>query len=110
MSDLTAVLVAVLLLAANAFFVGAEFALVSARRTQIEPRVEAGSRAARTTRSPGSETAMNVTGYGCGGGGSSHARSPVSERTIAIARALMGYLRRHTAVRPASGLRCSSSP
>ena len=28
---------------------GAEFALVSARRTQIEPRAEAGSRMARTT-------------------------------------------------------------
>ncbi len=49
MSDLTALLVAVALLAANAFFVGAEFALVSARRTQIEPKVEAGSQAARTT-------------------------------------------------------------
>ena len=42
-------LVAVLLLLGNAFFVGAEFALVSARRTQIEPRAEAGSRVARTT-------------------------------------------------------------
>lgn len=49
MSDLTAVLIAVFLLAANAFFVGAEFALISARRTQIEPRVAEGSRAARTT-------------------------------------------------------------
>jgi CBS domain containing-hemolysin-like protein len=49
MSDLTAVLVALALLATNAFFVGAEFALISARRTQIEPRVEQGSRAARTT-------------------------------------------------------------
>ncbi len=49
MSDLTALLVAVGLLAANAFFVGSEFALVSARRTQIEPRAEAGSKAARTT-------------------------------------------------------------
>jgi CBS domain containing-hemolysin-like protein len=49
MSDLTAVAVAVALLAANAFFVGAEFALVSARRTQIEPRVAEGSAAARTT-------------------------------------------------------------
>ncbi len=37
------------LLLGNAFFVGAEFALVSARRTQIEPRAEAGSRMARTT-------------------------------------------------------------
>jgi CBS domain containing-hemolysin-like protein len=49
MSDLTALVVAVGLLAANAFFVGAEFALVSARRAQIEPRAAEGSRAARTT-------------------------------------------------------------
>ncbi len=37
------------LLAANAFFVGAEFALVSARRTMIQPRAAAGSRAAKVT-------------------------------------------------------------
>ncbi|MDP3894699.1 hemolysin family protein [Nocardioides sp.] len=49
MSDLTAVVVAVLLLAFNAFFVGAEFALISARRSQIEPKALAGSRVARTT-------------------------------------------------------------
>jgi len=49
MSDLAAVILAVVLLAANAFFVGAEFALISARRTQIEPRAAAGSRVARTT-------------------------------------------------------------
>jgi CBS domain containing-hemolysin-like protein len=48
MSNLTALGIA-LLLAGNAFFVGAEFALISARRTQIEPRVQAGSRAARIT-------------------------------------------------------------
>jgi CBS domain containing-hemolysin-like protein len=36
------------LLAINAFFVAAEFAVISARRSQIEPRAEAGSRAART--------------------------------------------------------------
>ena len=49
MSDLTALLVAIGLLAANAFFVGAEFALISARRTQIEPRAADGSKMARTT-------------------------------------------------------------
>lgn len=49
MSDTAAVLLAVFLLAANAFFVGSEFALISARRTQIEPRAAAGSRMARTT-------------------------------------------------------------
>ncbi|HYH34446.1 MAG TPA: hemolysin family protein [Nocardioides sp.] len=49
MSTTTALLLAVVLLAANAFFVGAEFALISARRSQIEPQAQAGSRMARTT-------------------------------------------------------------
>ena len=49
MSTTTSVLLAVVLLLGNAFFVAAEFALVSARRTQIEPRAEEGSRLARTT-------------------------------------------------------------
>ena len=49
MSAPAALVVALLLLLGNAFFVGAEFALVSARRTQIEPRAEAGSRMAKTT-------------------------------------------------------------
>jgi CBS domain containing-hemolysin-like protein len=38
----------VVLLAGNAFFVAAEFAVVSARRAQIEPRAEAGSKPAKT--------------------------------------------------------------
>ncbi|MGR7002902.1 CNNM domain-containing protein [Yinghuangia aomiensis] len=38
---------AVVLLLANAFFVGAEFSLISARRTRIEPLAESGSRRAR---------------------------------------------------------------
>ena len=37
------------LLLGNAFFVGSEFAVMSARRAQIEPRAEAGSRPARIT-------------------------------------------------------------
>lgn len=49
MSDLAGVGIAVALLALNFFFVGAEFALISARRTKIEPRAQEGSRAARTT-------------------------------------------------------------
>lgn len=36
------------LLVANAFFVGAEFAVISARRSQIEPLAERGSRSAKT--------------------------------------------------------------
>jgi CBS domain containing-hemolysin-like protein len=49
MSTATAVFLALILLLGNAFFVAAEFALVSARRTQIEPRADDGSRFARTT-------------------------------------------------------------
>jgi CBS domain containing-hemolysin-like protein len=45
----SALTLAVFLLAANAFFVGAEFALISARRSAIEPRAEDGSWAARVT-------------------------------------------------------------
>src|SRR6218665_3100960 len=37
----------VLLLVGNAFFVAAEFAVISARRSQIEPLAEAGKRSAR---------------------------------------------------------------
>src|SRR5689334_17729369 len=47
MSTQTAILLGVVLLLGNAFFVGAEFALVSARRTQIEPRAQQGSALAR---------------------------------------------------------------
>jgi CBS domain containing-hemolysin-like protein len=49
MSAPAALTLAFLLLLGNAFFVGAEFALVSARRTQIEPRAEGGSAMARVT-------------------------------------------------------------
>ena len=48
MNSTLALVVAVLLLAANAFFVGAEFAIISARRSSIEPRAQAGDRRART--------------------------------------------------------------
>jgi CBS domain containing-hemolysin-like protein len=49
MSPSVALAIGVLLLAGNAFFVGAEFALIAARRSQIEPRAASGSRMARTT-------------------------------------------------------------
>lgn len=49
MSDLTGLLLTVVLLAGNAFFVGAEFALISARRTVIEPKALEGKWAAKVT-------------------------------------------------------------
>jgi CBS domain containing-hemolysin-like protein len=45
---MSGLLVAAVLLLLNAFFVGAEFAVISARRSQIEPLADAGSRPART--------------------------------------------------------------
>jgi CBS domain containing-hemolysin-like protein len=47
MSDGGAIGLSIVLLALNAFFVGAEFALISARRSAIEPKAEEGGRAAR---------------------------------------------------------------
>jgi len=47
MSDWYAVILTLVLLALNALFVGAEFALISARRTQLEPSAAAGSRTAK---------------------------------------------------------------
>jgi magnesium and cobalt exporter, CNNM family len=49
MSTSAALALSVVLLLGNAFFVGAEFALVSARRTKVEPRAREGSRMAKTT-------------------------------------------------------------
>lgn len=48
MSDIAGIIWLVVLLVFNAFFVGAEFAVISARRSQIEPLAEKGSRSART--------------------------------------------------------------
>ncbi len=49
MSTGLAIWISVLLLVANAFFVGAEFALISARRSVIEPKAEEGGRIAAIT-------------------------------------------------------------
>ncbi|WP_144718696.1 hemolysin family protein [Agrococcus jejuensis] len=46
-SDWVGLIWLVVLLVVNAFFVGAEFAVISAKRSQVEPRAERGSRAAK---------------------------------------------------------------
>jgi CBS domain containing-hemolysin-like protein len=48
MSDWLGIVWLAVLLLVNAFFVGSEFAVIAARRSQIEPRAEAGSTAAKT--------------------------------------------------------------
>lgn len=47
MTTSTAIIVLVLLLAGNAFFVASEFAMVSARRDQLEPKAAEGSKTAK---------------------------------------------------------------
>ncbi|WP_182354445.1 CNNM domain-containing protein [Flaviflexus huanghaiensis] len=48
MSAAVALTIGAILLALNAFFVGAEFAIMSARRSRIEPLADAGSKPAQT--------------------------------------------------------------
>ncbi len=48
-NDLMGLVWLVVLLISNAFFVGAEFAVISARRAQIEPKAKAGNGAAKIT-------------------------------------------------------------
>ncbi len=57
-----AILIAVFLLAANAFFVGAEFAIVSARRDRLEAMVESGVERARTVIRAAENTSLMMAG------------------------------------------------
>ncbi|GAA1328517.1 hemolysin family protein [Pseudonocardia xinjiangensis] len=54
-NDLLALLAAIALLAANAFFVGAEFSLISARRDRLEAMAASGTPAARTVLRAGAD-------------------------------------------------------
>ena len=71
------------LLALNAFFVGAEFALVSARRTMIQPRAERGSRRARATLTGMENVSLMMAGAQLGITVCSLALGSVSEPVIA---------------------------
>ncbi|MGY1716954.1 hemolysin family protein [Geodermatophilus nigrescens] len=62
MSDVISLLILVALLLGNAFFVAAEFALVSARVDQIEPRVDAGSARAAKTLAAMRNVSQNMAG------------------------------------------------
>ena len=60
--DIFGVLLTVLLLAANAFFVGAEFALISARRDRLEALAEQGKRSAVTVIRAGQNLSVMLAG------------------------------------------------
>ncbi len=62
MSDLTGIALTLVLLLANAFFVGAEFSLISARRSIIEPKALEGSWAAKVTLSAMEQVSLMLAG------------------------------------------------
>jgi CBS domain containing-hemolysin-like protein len=62
MADFFGVVLTILLLLANAFFVGAEFALISARRDRLEALAEQGKRSAVTVIRAGQNLSMMLAG------------------------------------------------
>lgn len=61
-ADVFGVLLTVALLAANAFFVGSEFALISARRDRLETLAEQGKRSAVTVLRAGEQLSLMLAG------------------------------------------------
>src|ERR1700755_2615675 len=62
MNDTLGVLFAFLLIGANAFFVGAEFSLISARRDRLEALAEQGKKRAVTVIRAGEQLASMLAG------------------------------------------------
>src|SRR5689334_22876100 len=62
MGDFLGVVLTALLLAANAFFVGAEFALISARRDRLEALAEQGKKSAVTVIRAGERLSLMLAG------------------------------------------------
>src|SRR5262245_66255792 len=62
MSGVPAILVSILLLGLNAFFVGAEFALVSARRDRLEAMADRGVDRARIVMRAAEKTSLMMAG------------------------------------------------
>jgi CBS domain containing-hemolysin-like protein len=83
MSDWLAIALTVALLAANGFFVAAEFALVSARRSVVEPQAERGSRSARTALDAMENVSLMMAGAQLGITVCSLALGALSEPVIA---------------------------
>lgn len=83
MSTGTGLALTFLLLVLNAFFVGAEFALISARRSIIEPRALEGKWAAKVTLSAMEQVSLMMAGAQMGITVSSLALGAISEPAIA---------------------------
>jgi CBS domain containing-hemolysin-like protein len=62
MTDVLAILATLLLLLGNGFFVGAEFAIITARRDRLEGLAEAGNRRARIVMEAGKQLPLLIAG------------------------------------------------
>lgn len=83
MSTATGLILTLVLLIANAFFVGAEFALISARRSVIEPRALEGKWAAKVTINAMEQVSLMMAGAQLGITVCSLALGAISEPAIA---------------------------
>jgi len=83
MSDLGGIALTLVLLLANAFFVGAEFSLISARRSVIEPKALEGNWAAKVTISAMEQVSLMMAGAQLGITVCSLALGAISEPAIA---------------------------
>lgn len=82
-SDLFGLLLTVFLIAANAFFVGAEFALISARRDRLQALAEQGKHSAVTVIRAGEDLAVMLAGAQLGITVGSIALGRVAEPAVA---------------------------
>ena len=83
MSDFTGLALTLVLLLANAFFVGAEFSLISARRSIIEPKALEGNWAAKRTLGAMEQVSLMMAGAQLGITVCSLALGAISEPAIA---------------------------
>lgn len=83
MSDGMGIALTLVLLALNAFFVGAEFSLISARRSVIEPKALEGNRAAKVTIRAMEQVSLMMAGAQLGITVCSLALGAISEPAIA---------------------------
>ena len=113
MSAWLAISLSVLLLVANAFFVGAEFALISARRSVIEPKAEEGGRCRESTLRSMENVSLMMAGAQLGITLCTLGLGALAKPAIAHARGGPARgdrrARRHWSTRSRSSSRCSSS-
>src|SRR5271157_6587010 len=99
MSDTLGVLAAILLIAANAFFVGAEFSLISARRDRLEALAEQGKARAVTVIRAGEQLSSMLAGAQLGVTVASLLLGRIGESGVAsLMRSAVGLTTMHPAV------------